>query len=137
MNFFSAFALTLLLLVPPPQIAPIDVGRDSTKSFAFDWNGTHEDGTPGAEVVEAEFQYSPPAGAGQQRWVRLPLAAVIGENRVAVKDALAGIPAGIYDLQVRLLDPGGQVSTYSIPVLSVRVRVKKPSAPQNVRVVGG
>jgi len=128
----SAFTLTLLLLTQP-QAAPIDVGRDSTKSFAFDWSGTHADGTPGAEVTEAEFQYSPPGG--QQRLVRLPLVAIVGENRVSVTDALAGIPAGVYDLQVRLLDPGGQASTYSVPVLSVRVRVKNPSAPQNVRVV--
>ena len=96
---------------PVAQAAPIDVGRDSTKSFAFDWNGNHADGSPGAEVAEVEFQYSPPAGGGQQRWVKLPLAAIAGENRVTVKEALVGIPAGTYDLQVRLLDPGGQQST--------------------------
>lgn len=121
---------------PTVPLTPIEVGRDSTKSFAFDWSGTHSDGSAGAEVTEAEFQYTPPPGAGQQRWVRLPHTGVAGENRIAVKDALVAIPAGIYDLQLRLLDPGGQPSTYS-PVLSIRVRVKNPSAPQNVRVVGG
>ena len=129
--------LVMVLMLQVDPILPIDVGRDSTKSFAFDWSGTHEDGSAGAEVTEAEFQYTPPPGAGQQRWVRLPHVGVAGENRVAVKDALLGIPAGIYDLQLRLLDPGGQASTYSLPVLQIRVRVKNPAAPTGVRVVGG
>lgn len=143
----TSILLTLLLalaepatigaMVPIAQAVPIDIGRDSTKQFAFDWDGNYEDGTPGAEVIEVEFQYSPPEGAGQQRWVKLPLVVVSGENRVDVKEALVGIPAGIYHLRVRLLDPGGQASTYSTPILNIRVRVKNPSAPQNVRVVGG
>ncbi len=126
--------LVFTMLIAQP--APVEVGRDSAKSFAWDWDGNHSDGTPGAEVAEAEFQFTPPAGAGQQRWVRVPHTGVAGENRVPAKDALVGIPAGVYDLQLRLLDPGGQPSTYS-PVLQLRVRVKNPSAPQNVRVVGG
>ena len=119
------------------QAAPIDIGRDATNRwFAFDWDGNHDDGSPGAEVAQAEFQFSPPAGGGQQRWVKVDHVGTAGENRVPVSEALVGVPAGIYDLQVRLLDPGGQPSTYT-PVLSIRVRVKNPSAPQNVRVVGG
>ena len=132
---FAAFTLTLLFLAQP-QAAPIDVGRDSTKSFAFDWTGTHEDGTPGAEVTQAEFQFVPAAG-GAPRSVTVAHSGVSGENRVPVGQVLGGIPAGIYDLNVRLLDPGGQTSTYSVPVLSIRVRVKNPDKPTNVRVVGG
>ncbi len=125
----------VMIFALAPQPAPIDIGRDSTKQFAFDWSGNYEDGTPGAEVAEVEFQYSPPEGGGQQRWVKIPFVATTGENRVPVREALAGIPAGIYNLRVRLLDPGGQPSTYSTPLLSIRVRVKNPSAPANVRVV--
>ena len=123
---------TLLL---SPQPAPVDVGRDSDKSFAWDWDGTHEDGTPGAEVTRVEFRFIDPANPGNApRLVTTAHTGTVGENRVPVRDALAGISAGIYDLQVRLLDPGGQSSDYS-PVLQLRVRVKNPSAPKNVRVV--
>jgi hypothetical protein len=129
------FPLIFLFAMQVDPVVPltIDVGRDSTNSFAFDWSGTHEDGSAGAEVTEAEFQFTPLTG--QQLRVRVPHVGVAGENRVAVKDALLNVPAGVYDLQLRLLDPGGQPSTYS-PILSIRVRVKNPSAPQNVRVVG-
>jgi hypothetical protein len=127
--------LVATLLFTAPQEAPIDVGKDSKLHFAWDWDGTHEDGTPGAEVVEAWFRFTPEDG-GSDRMVKVPHVGVPGENRVPAPEALAGVPAGVYDLQVRLIDPGGQSSGYSTPVLVIRVRVKNPSPPANVRVVG-
>ncbi len=144
-----AFILPLVFLIAEPaaiptatpiatpitQVAPIEVGRDSGKKFAFDWDGKDVDGgdftVPIQKVV---FRYSPVAG--QERWVEVDQPVSTGENQVDVKTALVGIPAGVYDLQVRLEDVSGQASTYST-LLNLRVRVKNPSAPRNVRVVGG
>ena len=135
--------LIFATLITMPQAAPIDVGRDSGGRFAFDWSGQHEDGTAGASTTDAEFHYipvapTPPAPSSDGHWsVKLPLVAVIGENFVTMKTALVGIPSGVYDLNVRLFGVGGNPSGYSTPVLAIRVRVKNPAAPTNVRVVGG
>ena len=137
--------LALLVALLLPQAAPIDVGANSGGKFAFDWNGQHADGTPDATTTKVEFHYMPDppislAGVGGgdgHHTVSLPLAAVVGENIITMKLSLAGVPAGIYNLNVRLIGPGGNPSTYSDPVLGpLRVRVKNPAAPTNVRVVG-
>ena len=121
--------------IPAAQVLPIEVGRDSGKKFAFDWDGKDVDGADFTVTIQkVVFRYTPTAG--QQRWVEIDQPVNSGENQVDVKAALVGIPAGVYDLQVRLEDVSGQASTYST-LLSLRVRVKNPSAPRNVRVVGG
>ncbi len=126
------------------QVPPIDVGVNSDGLFAFDWNGQASDGTPNATTTSVEFHFmpdppvSPAPGTGDGHvTVSLPLVAVVGENRITMKAALVGVPAGIYDLNVRLIGAGGNPSTYSTPVLGpLRVRVKNPAAPTNVRGVG-
>lgn len=136
------FALAALLA---PQPAPIDVGISSRGKFAFDWNGEHDDDTPGATVTKIELHYIPVppivvAGAGTgdgHVTIMLDLEATVGENIIPMRTALAGVPAGTYDFSVRLFGVGGNPSTYSDPVLSIRVRVKNPAPPTSVRVVGG
>jgi len=137
-------AVTLLVAVMLQQ-APIDVGANSGGSFAFDWNGNHADGTSMAETERVEFHYMPDppiaiagVGAGDgHRTVGIPLVATVGENVITMKLALVDIPEGVYNLNVRLIGVGGNPSQYSTPVLSLRVRVKNPDKPTNVRVVGG
>ena len=137
MSLFSAllFPIIATLAAPVPQVAPVEVGRDSTKQFAFDWDGKDEGGLDyTVPIQEVEFQFTP--AAGQQRWVKVAIEVQAGENRIPVKDALVGIPAGDYDLEVRLTDVAGQLSQFGQPELAIRVRVKNPSRPANVRVVG-
>lgn len=134
--------LTLLVALLLPQAAPIDVGANSGGKFAFDWNGQHADGTPDATTTKVEFHYMPvppvtPVGGGDGHIsVEIDLAAKTGENVIPMKTALLGVPEGIYDLDVRFIGAGGNPSSYSTPVLAIRVRVKNPDAPTNVRVVG-
>ncbi len=85
-------------------------------------------------VSGVEFQITP-IGGGAALKVTVPLVAVVGTNKVPVRDVLAKVPAGVYDLRARFLDPGGQPSIYSDPALSLRVRVKNPPQPTNVGVV--
>ncbi len=129
--------VAVLFSLAMPQAAPVDVGAQSSGGFSFDWNGEHADGTSMAETTDVEFHYMPvPPGDGDIT-VKLPLVAVIGENQITMRLALADVPAGIYDLDVRLIGVGGNPSVYSTPVLALRVRVKNPAPPTNVRVVGG
>jgi hypothetical protein len=122
------------------QAQPIEVGVNSLGKFAFDWSGEYADGTPMAETASVEFHYMPvppgPGDEGGHRAVKLPLAAVTGENVIPMKDALQGIPEGVYDLSALLVGVGGNRSAHSTPVLAVRVRVKNPDAPTALRVVG-
>jgi len=136
--------VAVLFSLAMPQAEPIDVAAQSNGRFAFDWNGEQADGTSMAETTDVEFHYvpvpsvSPGAGTGDGHiTVKLPLVAVVGENVITMRLALADVPAGIYDLNVRLIGVGGLFSAYSTPFLSLRVRVKNPAPPTNVRVVGG
>lgn len=142
---FSIFVVVSPLLVLFAQVQPIDVGVNSNGSFAFDWSGQASDGTPNSATTDVEFHYMPdpplPPGTGGgdgHVTVSLPLVAVVGANVITMKASLAGVPGGIYNLNVRLIGVGGNPSTYSTPVLGpLRVRVKNPDSPTNVRVVGG
>lgn len=131
----------LIMAMLLPQVTPIDVSQGSSRSFAFDWTGTHADGTPGSEVAHVELHYAPvppraPVGTGDgHTTVKLPFVATVGENTIAMRDALEGVVAGVYDLSVRLLDPAGTPSGYS-ELLAVRVRVVPPQTPTGLRVVG-
>lgn len=118
---------------PPAQAVPILIGADSDKKFAFDWDGLHKDGTPGAVVSAMEFSYT--SGAATPKVVRLDVPVVAGETIVPVKVALAGVPEGTYDAQVRLLGPSGNPGEFS-SVLAVKIQVKKASRPTGLRVVG-
>jgi hypothetical protein len=124
------------------QSAPIDVGASSGGKFAFDWNGQHADGTPDAATTRVEFHYMPvppvtPVGGGDGHiTVSIDQVATVGENVIPMQTALLGVPEGIYDLNARLIGVGGNPSSYSTPVLSVRVRVKNPAKPTGLRVVG-
>lgn len=136
--------LLLFVLMPLPQAAPIDVGLGSGGKFAFDWDGNYADGSPMSETTEVEFHYMPQppialAGIGTgdgHVTIRFPWVATVGENVVPMATALKNVSPGIYDLNLRLVGVGGNPSAYSTPVLALRVRVKKPAAPTNVRVVG-
>ncbi len=124
---------------PITQEAPIEVGIGSGKSFAFDWDGNSEDGTPhDVEIRHVRFRYMPPGTDPTPLWINVALLAPlkIGENRIPVSAALSGIPAGEYDMEVQIEDTAGQKSAYSMPALKLRVRVKNPTSPTNVRVVG-
>lgn len=136
----AAFTLTLLLLAQP-QAAPIDIGANSIGSFAFDWSGEYADGTPMAKTTHVEFHYQPvPPVAGSadggHLTIYLPLVAVVGENRILIRNTLVGVPGGVYDLKAVLIGVGGTRSAHSDPALSVRVRVKNPDRPTALRVVG-
>ena len=134
--------VTLMVALLLPQVEPIDVGVSSAGKFAFDWDTLHDDGTPGAATTGVEFHYIPvppiaAPGPGDGHFtVNLDLAAQTGENVIPMRIALVGVPSGIYDLNVRLIGVGGNFSGYSSPVLAVRVRVKNPSTPTGLRVVG-
>lgn len=138
-------AVTLLVAVLLQQ-APIDVGVNSGGEFAFDWNGQHADGTSMAETERVEFHYMPEppiaiagvgAGTGDGHvTVVFPLVAAVGENVITMKLALADVPGGIYNLNVRLIGVGGNPSQYSNVIGPMRVRVKNPDAPTNLRIVG-
>ncbi len=136
--------IPLIMAMLLPQVEPIDVSVNSGGEFAFDWSGLHSDGSPMAETKSVEFHYMPvpptppvPGTGDGHKTVVLPLVAVTGENVVTMKAALAGVPGGVYDLNLRLVGVGGNLSVYSTPVLALRVRVKNPAPPTNVRVVGG
>ena len=121
------------------QAAPIDVGVNSLGRFAFDWSGEYADGSPMASTTDVMFHYQPVpplAGIadGGHRTVKVPLEAVVGENRVPLRDALEGIPEGVYDVKAVLIGVGGNWSAHS-PALSIRVRGRNPAAPRNLRVV--
>jgi hypothetical protein len=137
-SFFS-----LLFTLLPLQVVPIDIGINSGGEFAFDWDGNHSDGSPMAETESVEFHYMPDppiepgTGTGDGHvTVSLPLAAVIGKNVITMRDSLAGVPGGIYKLNIRLIGIAGNPSTYSTPIGPLRVRVKNPSAPTALHVVG-
>lgn len=138
---FQLPLVAMLAAVLIAQDAPIDVGVNSGGEFAFDWSGLHEDGTPMAETTEVEFHYMPvPAtiGTGDGHvTIRLPWVATVGENVIPMATAMKDVPGGLYDLDMRLIGLGGNPSAYSSPVLALRVRVKNPAPPTNVRVVGG
>lgn len=132
---------TLLPALSPvaQEEPPVEVGVDSGKSFAFDWDGLNVDGEPhDVEIRHVRFKYTPPGADPVVRWVNVALDApvVLGENRVPVAKALAGIPAGEYVVNAELEDVAGQKSGYSQVDLAIRVRVKNPTRPANVRVVG-
>lgn len=125
------------------QAEPIDVGVNSGGAFGFNWS-VNPDGSSSSETTDVEFHYMPDppiaiAGLGigdGHVTVRLPLVAVVGENVITMKASLAGVPGGIYNLNVRLIGVGGNPSQYSNVLGPMRVRVKNPDAPTNLRVVG-
>lgn len=133
--FASIVLIAVTTISATVQPEPIHVGVDSNMLFAFDWDGRYDDGSPGARVTAVEFRYVLTAGGAQPIMRRAVSVIVSGTTEVAVKDVLNGVPAGVYDTSVRLLGQGGQPSAYS-PALSIRVRVKNPSTPTNLRVVG-
>lgn len=132
------FPLVATLIATPaaplPQEDPILVGADSDKHFAFDWDGRYADGTEGAVVEAMEFRYTSTTSA-TTKVVRIDLPVVAGETKVPVRTALVGVAEGVYDAQVRLIDPSGNAGDFS-PVLSVQIQVKKASRPTGLRVVG-
>lgn len=141
MTGLAAFILPIMFAMPVaaplPQASPVEVGRDSNKQFAFDWDGKDEQGIDyTVPIQQVEFQFTPTVVTQQPRWVKVDVEVQAGENRIQVRDALVGVPAGDYDLEVRLIDVAGQLSQYGQPKLAIRVRVKNPSRPANVRVVG-
>ncbi len=137
--------LVATLLFPLPQPAPLDVSVNSTGSFAFDWDGNHADGTGMAETEFVEFHFLPDPpiaiaglGTGDGHFtVRIPLVATVGENVVPMRTSLVGVPAGLYNLDVRLIGPGGNPSAYSTPLPDLlRVHVIPPQTPTGLRAVG-
>lgn len=129
--------LVALLLQVPDPIA-VEVSVNSLGKFGFDWSGNHADGSPMAKTEGVEFHYMPvpPDGSssGGHLTIKLPFVAVIGENVITMKDSLKGVPAGVYDLSIVLVGPGGNRSAHSA-VIQVQVNVLAPEAATGLRVV--
>jgi len=139
MNIVYPLVFAILLAAAPVEdqpAAPIDVGGNSFKFFAFDWDGKDKAGNTHVVAIEKiVFRYTSadPAAIADRRWVTVTQTAVIGENKISSRDALGSVKAGIYNVHVRFSDNAGQPSNYSEPLL-IRVRTENPSTPLNLRV---
>lgn len=119
--------------------APIKVRADQRLGFGFDWDGLDRDGNQHAgTITEIIFRFTVPGGE-PVAWKRLtPTAPVIaGQVVVPYSEVLRNIPAGLYNLNVKLLDSQGLEGNYSAPLLieveAVPDRGKAPSTPTNLR----
>lgn len=132
--------LATLIPIPEPQVERVKISATSTGSFAFDWDGKSADGTSHTlPIVQIVFLYTGPGAPPEKRTVLVATTGPIpvGQNKVPLRQAVIGIPAGDWDVQVALKDEAGQVSGFSpvTPSSQVEVFVNPPSAPQNVGVV--
>ena len=138
--------LTLLAATLAPALAPqvprVKLSASSSEPLAFDWGGKSTDGSAHTlPIVEILFRYTRPgATATAPVVVTVPTAGPIplGLNTVPMKDALRGVPAGEWDVQVALKDSAGQMSGYSV-VMESEVFINPPETPTNLRkpLVGG
>lgn len=129
---------TLTVQETPAPVPRVEIGATSRKQFRFDWDGTSTDGQPHTvPIVSVIFRYTNPDIPTQQRWVTVDDGVMPGETKIPVRDALKGVPAGNWDLSVKLLDAAGQEGVYSVVTDETRllVRRKSPSTLKNVGVV--
>lgn len=137
MNLLIAPLLLALLAAPADRVK---ISASSDASLSFTWHGKSVDGTAHQlPIVAALFRYTRPgAQPAEQFIVEVPMAGPIpvGDNTVAMKLAVAGVPAGEWDLQVALKDRSGQVSGYSLVTAKSEVEVfaSPPAAPTELRI---
>ena len=130
-------ALTLLALVAAPQVVYIPVDKnDPNDTFAFDWEGKDVSGKP-IELEIAEFILRPrPEPSPPPTPIRLPTSGMIkvGTNEYLVRQVLATVPLGRYQLNVRAKGLNGLFSNEGNDVF-IEILSKNPAALLRLRHV--
>lgn len=138
------FLFALALLAAPEDVGtgptPIKVRVDQRLGFGFDWDGLDRDGNPHAgTITEIIFRFTVPGGE-PVAWKRLTPTAPVTAGQVVVpySEVLRDIPAGLYELDVKLVNSQGLEGNYLAPPLFIEVeaipdRGKAPSTPTNLR----
>jgi len=143
MKNLAAVALLLTLIAAPArtQVGPAppgatDVGLDSNMNVFFDWGGKSSDGSDHAPRIRTVLFGMKKVAGGREFTKSCDIPVVAGETKFPVREVIAGLSVGEYQLGMKLIDVAGQESAFSMPIL-INVRAKKPAPPTNVRVGGG
>ena len=120
--------LSLAALLPTPAAAQLVVGEHLGGSFGVVWVGTDMDGlaypTP---MVACEFSWVSIVDNTVRFRIRVARSLIVGRNVIPWSEAVKNIPAGQWNVYVRVEDENGVTSPFSPPT---RVEVERQGLPK-------